>query len=63
MHLLVLSNYKCGVWEQTDRQTNKQTTAVLDLRVVDLLKDVFKSTVVRFEDGILGATGGGVRIM
>ena len=46
-----------GADRQTDRQTD--TTAVLDLRVVDLLKDVFKSTVVCFEDGILGAAGVG----
>ena len=53
------------MWEQTDRQTDRQTdtTAVLHLRVVDLLKDVFKSTVIGFEDGILGAAGGGVRVM
>ncbi len=49
--------------KQTDRQTDRQTTAVLDLRVVDVLKDVFKSTVIGFEDGILGAAGGGVRVM
>ena len=59
----------CGVWEQTeshdtsaDRQT-RHTTAVLGLRVINLMKDVFKSTVVCFEDGILGAAGGGVRVM
>ena len=33
------------------------------LRVKNILKDVFKSTVVYFEDGVLGAAGGGVRVM
>ena len=29
----------------------------------NILKDVFKSTVVYFEDGVLGVAGGGVRVM
>ena len=48
--------------QQTYWQT-RHTTAVLGLWVINLMKDVFISTVVCFEDGILGAAGGGLRVM
>ena len=51
---------------ETDRRTNRAShplPAVLSSHVVDLLEDVLEPAVVGFEDGVLGAAGGGVRVM
>ena len=58
------STGKCEVCG--NRRTNRASQphpAGLCSHVVDLLEDVLEPAVVGFEDGVLGAAGGGVRVM